>query len=91
MEQNTIFHGNNVEVAQPHTLQNGFYKDFGYGFYCTNIEKQARRWAITKKGAAVVNKYKYILDDKFSVLCFEKMTDEWLDFVASCRKGIEHD
>lgn len=40
MEKN-IYHGSNVEVSQPRILQNGFYKDFGYGFYGTNIEKQA--------------------------------------------------
>lgn len=91
MEQNIIFHGSNVEVAKPRILQNGFYKDFGYGFYCTNIEKQAKRWAITRKGDTVVNRYQYIPNDNLKVLCFEKMTEEWLDFVVACRKGIEHD
>lgn len=91
MEQNIIFHGSNVEVSKPRILQNGFYKDFGYGFYCTNIEKQAKRWAITRKGDTMVNRYKYIPDDNLKVLCFEQMTDEWLDFVAACRKGIEHE
>lgn len=28
------------------------YKDFGYGFYCINFEKQAKRWALTKKGTS---------------------------------------
>ena len=32
MEQ-IIYHGSNVEVSKPRILQNGFYKDFGYGFY----------------------------------------------------------
>lgn len=91
MEQNIIFHGSNVEVAKPRILQNGFYKDFGYGFYCTNIEKQAKRWAITRKGDTIVNRYKYIPNDNLNVLSFDTMTDEWLDFVASCRKGIEHE
>ena len=91
MEQNVIFHGSNVEVAKPRILQNGFYKDFGYGFYCTDIEKQAKRWAITRKGELVVNKYNYTPDSKMKVLRFEEMSDEWLDFVAACRKGIEHD
>ena len=91
MEQNIIFHGSNVEVAKPRILQNGFYKDFGYGFYCTDIEKQAKRWAITRKGKSVVNKYNYTPDSKMKVLRFEEMSDEWLDFVAACRKGIEHD
>lgn len=42
MEKKTIYHGSNVEVPVPRILQNGFYKDFGYGFYCTNHEKQAK-------------------------------------------------
>ena len=40
---NIIYHGSNV----------------GYGFYCTNIEKQAKRWALTKRGKSIVNKYQY--------------------------------
>lgn len=91
MEHNIIFHGSNVEVAKPRILQNGFYKDFGYGFYCTKMEKQAKRWAITRKGDTVINRYRYIPNDNLKVLCFKEMTDEWLDFVASCRKGIEHE
>lgn len=91
MKQNIIFHGSNVEVAKPRILQNGFYKDFGYGFYCTNIEKQAKRWAITRKGASIINRYNYISDEALKVLCFEQMTEEWLDFIVACRKGIEHE
>lgn len=91
MKQNIIFHGSNVEVAKPRILQNGFYKDFGYGFYCTNIEKQAKRWAITRKGDSIINRYNYISDEDFKVLCFKQMTEEWLDFIVACRKGIEHE
>ena len=43
MDKNILYHGNNVEVPFPRILQNGFYKDFGYGFYCTLFEKQAKR------------------------------------------------
>ncbi len=91
MENKKVYHGSNVEVAKPRILQNGFYKDFGYGFYCTDIEKQAKRWAITRKGDSVINKYSYTADNALNVLKFETMSDEWLDFVASCRKGIDHD
>lgn len=90
MENNIIYHGSNVEVSNPKILVNGHYKDFGYGFYCTNIEKQAKRWAITRKGDSVVNRYKYTPDNKLKVLSFEEMSDGWLDFVAASRKGIEH-
>ncbi|MCI5587094.1 MAG: DUF3990 domain-containing protein [Lachnospiraceae bacterium] len=90
MENNIIYHGSNVEVANPKSLINGYYKDFGYGFYCTNIEKQAKRWAFTKKGDSIVNRYSYKPNAKLKVLSFEKMTEEWLDFVVDCRRGIEH-
>lgn len=90
MEKSIVYHGNNVEVAVPRILQNGFYKDFGYGFYCTNYEKQAKRWAMTKKGESVINRYEYELCMDLKILSFDNMTDEWLDFVAKCRMGIEH-
>ncbi len=45
----TIFHGSNVVVEKPHIIVSGYYKDFGFGFYCTNIEKQAKKWALTKR------------------------------------------
>ena len=38
-----LYHGSNVIVQEPQILENGFYKDFGYGFYCTILEKQAKR------------------------------------------------
>lgn len=37
MEKITIYHGSNVVVNRPKVLTHGFYKDFGYGFYCTNF------------------------------------------------------
>lgn len=85
-----IYHGSNVIVSSPRILVNGFYKDFGYGFYCTNIEKQAKRWALTKRGKSVVNSYEYIPNAALSQLVFDTMTEEWLDFVADCRLGKEH-
>ena len=91
MEKNIVQHGSNVEVSVPRILQNGFYKDFGYGFYCTGYEKQAKRWAMTRKGDSVINHYEYKSNPKLKILKFDEMTDEWLDFVADCRRGIEHD
>ncbi len=90
MEQKLLYHGSNVEVASPRILQNGFYKDFGYGFYCTSYEKQAKRWAMTRRGATVINRYQYRANESLKILSFPEMTEEWLDFVVSCRRGIEH-
>ena len=46
---------------------------------------------MTRKGDSVINHYEYKADPKLKVLIFDEMTDEWLDFVADCRRGIEHD
>ena len=82
MEKSIVYHGSNVEVSVPRILQNGFYKDFGYGFYCTGYEKQAKRWAMTRKGASVVNCYEYVPDAGLRIKKFCEMTDEWLDSVS---------
>ena len=91
MEKKVVYHGSNVEVSVPRILQNGFYKDFGYGFYCTDYEKQAKRWAMTRKGNSIVNRYEYMPNVNLKILNFRAMTDEWLDFVVDCRRGIEHE
>lgn len=91
MEKITIYHGSNVEVPYPRILQNGFYKDFGYGFYCTKLEKQARRWALSRKGDSVVNRYFYTEIASLKIKIFPEMTDEWLNFVTESRRGTLHD
>lgn len=90
-EIKTIFHGSNVIVESPKILVMGFYKDFGYGFYCTNLEKQAQKWAITKKGDSIVSVYQFQANSALKIKSFPTMTDEWLDFVVNCRQGIPHD
>ena len=90
MEKDIIYHGSNVVVPEPKILINGHYKDFGYGFYCTNIEKQAKRWALTKRGASIVNKYDYVENRDLNICTFSEMTEEWLRFVLDCRRGKEH-
>lgn len=87
----TFFHGSNVVVEKPQIIVSGFYKDFGFGFYCTNIERQAKKWAQTKKGDSFVSVYNYLPTDELKVLSFPVMTDEWLDFVVACRRGIKHE
>jgi len=46
----------------PEILKSKFPKDFGEGFYCTELEKQAIRWA-NRYDKAVVSVYKYIPDE----------------------------
>ena len=53
--EDILFHGSNTTVEKPIIQISGYYKDFGYGFYCTRLEKQAIRWALTKQGQHIVN------------------------------------
>lgn len=85
-----LYHGSNVIVTAPKMLTNGYYKDFGYGFYCTKLERQAQRWAMTKRKNHIVNSYEYTEDTSLKVLRFPNMTEEWLEFIVDCRRGIEY-
>ena len=84
-----LFHGSNVVVDQPKIITDGYYKDFGYGFYCTNLEKQAKRWALVKQHGHVVNVYDYLENKSLNTLVFDEMTDEWLDFVVACKHDYD--
>ncbi|MCI8830271.1 MAG: DUF3990 domain-containing protein [Lachnospiraceae bacterium] len=85
-----LFHGSNVIVEKPQILENGYYKDFGYGFYCTHIEKQAKRWALSKRKNHIVNQYNYTENFNLQIKIFTEMTEEWLTFIVNCRRGIQH-
>ena len=37
-----------------------------------------------------INTYEYTPDPGLNYLVFEEMTEEWLDFIVSCRRGISH-
>ena len=85
-ERTIIYHGSNAVVQRPEILINGYYKDFGYGFYCTNIRKQAKRWALSKRGKSIINNYIYKRNSSLKICSFEEMTEEWLEFVVNCRR-----
>lgn len=90
MNKIQVYHGSNVRVEHPRIMINSHYKDFGYGFYCTKLERQARRWALTKWGESILNCYLYTPNNTLKICKFENMSEEWLYFVADCRRGIEH-
>ncbi len=90
MAERFVYHGSNIIVDKPKILTNGFFKDFGYGFYCTNLEKQAKRWAMTRRNNHIVNVYKLKELDAFNKLIFDSMNEDWLNFIVNCRRGLEH-
>ena len=85
-----VYHGSTVIVENPEIRIEKFNKDFYFGFYCTIMENQAIRWAI-RFGDGIVNVFEYTPNDSLKILKFEKMTEEWLDFIIACRSGTPHD
>lgn len=90
MGKTLIYHGSYTEVRYPEIRKRKFTKDFGTGFYCTVIREQAERWA-KRFTTPVINIYSMLLDEKLDILEFKEMSDEWLDFIVSCRSGKPHD
>ena len=78
-----LYHGSNVIVQEPQILENGFY--------CTILEKHAKRGALTKRRRHIVNFYEYSIDKSLNNKKFSEMTEKWLQFVVSCRLGLKHD
>ena len=85
-----LYHASKEIVEFLEVRKRKYTKDFSWGFYCTNNYKQAVRWANRGEGTPIINVYNYEENNSLSVLKFETMTDEWLDFIAKCRKGNLH-
>ena len=84
-----VYHGSFTTVENPHIIKGRYAKDFGVGFYCTQLKKQAERWS-GKYDTPRVNVYEYTMAEGLKVLEFKELTDEWLDFVVACRAGQPH-
>ena len=78
-----------MAVETPAILKSRFPKDFGEGFYCTELETQAVRWA-SRYDTALVSVYEYTPNENLKMLIFKEMTEEWLDFIVDCRSGKKH-
>ena len=85
-----LYHASNEIVEYPEIRKSRYTKDFSWGFYCTDILEQAERWAKRGEGPAVINRYIYSPSNSLSILKFDEMTEEWLDFIAKCRSGEVH-
>jgi len=86
-----LYHGSTQIVEYPEIRTARFHKDFYYGFYCTLFAEQAKRWAVRFDGAGIMNEYIYTPNESMKILKFSEMTEEWLDFIVSCRLGQSHD
>lgn len=86
-----LYHGSKEIVKTPEIRIPRYNKDFYFGFYCTLMCEQAKRWAIRFTGTGIINEYEFILSSELDILKFPEMTEEWLDFIVECRSGKSHD
>jgi hypothetical protein len=97
----TLFHGGIVVVDKVRIIRTEYGRDFGAGFYTTDIKEQAVRWAMRKarverrKGSqakAIVSIYEF--DEKnyeyLRVIHFPEPSTTWLDMVCKCRSNIQY-
>lgn len=85
-----IYHGSYMKIEFPEIRKHRFTKDFSWGFYCTKIKEQAERWS-EKFNTSIVNVYQVRNINSLKIKIFKDYSDEWLDFVVSCRSGNIHD
>lgn len=87
-----LYHGTNVDFDKIDIRKSQKHKDFGQGFYLTDILEQARRMAQRKAnlygGVPVVQQYE-VDEQKMktcNILRFEKPTEEWAEFISKNRE-----
>lgn len=89
-----VYHGSFVIVEKPDVLHSRANVDFAKAFYVTPIVEQARNWGkrfIEKGLEGVVSSFEF--DEKkaksFKIKRFRSYSAEWLDFIVSCRQGLD--
>jgi len=88
-----LYHGSHLIVEKPNTTFSRNNVDFGRGFYVTPFREQAVSWSARFKrrhGHSVVSSYELdenALIESASILKFDSYSDEWLEYIISCRRG----
>ena len=85
----TVYHGGYQPVEKPEIRKGRNTKDFGIGFYCTIIKEQAQRWS-RRYNTKIVSVYDVNMNFNLNIKEFKEMTEEWLDFIITCRSGKTH-
>lgn len=88
-----LYHGSPTIMRMPDVLHSRARVDFGKGINVMPIRGQAIDWCkrFMRRANAYLNTYE--LDDSacdlFSMLRFDSYSEEWLDFVLTCRQGLD--
>lgn len=91
-----LYHGTNIEFTKIDFNQCRPNKDFGRGFYLTDIKQQAldmaiRRTKFSECGSPIVQEYEFdeslLTSKELKVKIFEGVSIEWAQFILSNRKA----
>lgn len=91
----TVYHGATCIVEKPLCHIGRENLDFGKGFYVTDLKEQAISWATRFVNIGLpkwLNIYNLDIEQvrrQFRCLRFEAYDKNWLDFIASSRKGFK--
>ena len=88
-----LYHGTNVDFDVIDLTKSNKYKDFGQGFYLTDIRSQAEELAAKKSrlfgGYPVIQEYEFdeslLNSAELKVLKFDKPSTEWAEFIFKNR------
>ena len=89
-----LYHGTNVDFMKVDFTKCRPNKDFGRGFYLTDLPSQAllmaqRKCELDGYGTPIVQIYEFndscLTDDSLRVLIFDKVSEEWASFILSNR------
>lgn len=88
-----LYHGTNVDFDVIDLTKSNKYKDFGQGFYLTDIRSQAEELAAKKSrlfgGYPVIQEYEFdeslLNSAELKVLKFGKPSTEWAEFIFKNR------
>lgn len=93
----TLYHGSNVEIETINLDKCSPYKDFGKGFYLTDIKEQAKQMAVRRtriagEGKPTVTTYSFderlLENSSLQVKLFDTPSKEWALFILANRKGL---
>ena len=92
-----LYHGGTNIIEKPEIRFQSAGRDFGAGFYCTDIRNQAEKWAKrqgrVRKQAAFLNVYEFDADWALFNLNFKSFNNyspEWLELVINCRRNPQY-
>lgn len=87
-----LYHGSFLPIPTPDLTHSRSNVDFGRGFYTTPIYEQAVNWCMKfkrrgKDGVISCYAFDETAYNTLKVLRFESYSEQWLDFILSCRSG----